>query len=307
MRSNKSSSSSNKNFGRNLNSRLKLYYKLFFSIRKYEKIVIHGVFDPFLSLVLLLNFLSFKKYYWVLWGGDMYSLIESEQIKINSISDFIRYLLISRIENVLTYIYGDYEIVKNKFNSKAKFCECLMYPSNTFESNKFQNKSLKKRVLIGNSADKKNNHYKIIDKLYPFKKLNIEVYCPLSYGPTEHAKNVVDYGLKKLGKQFIPMNKFLPLNDYKKFLNSIDIAIFAHDRQQGMGNLITLLGSGATVFLGENISTYKFFKNLKINVNSFEKFIFKEISIQEKNNNIKIVSERFTLKILTENWKKIYE
>lgn len=41
-----------------------------------------------------------------------------------------------------------------------------------------------------------------------------------------------------------PIVDFMDFNEYINFLSTIDIAIFNHKRQQGMGNIITLLGMG---------------------------------------------------------------
>ena len=43
----------------------------------------------------------------------------------------------------------------------------------------------------------------------------------------------------------------MPFEKYLEFLSEIDIAIFAHKRQQAFGNIISLLGMGKKVYLDE--------------------------------------------------------
>src|SRR5690606_3405679 len=96
-------------------------------------------------------------------------------------------------------------------------------------------------ILVGNSADPSNNHLEILDKLLPYKDADIQIYTPLSYGDQDHAKLVSEYGKKLFSEKFSPVTDFMKEENYLNFLCSIDIAIFNHKRQQGMGNITTLL------------------------------------------------------------------
>lgn len=55
------------------------------------------------------------------------------------------------------------------------------------------------------------------------------------------------------------------------FLSSLDIAIFAHNRQQGFGNTVSLLGMGKTVYLKEEVTTYQALEKIGLKINSFNK------------------------------------
>ena len=55
------------------------------------------------------------------------------------------------------------------------------------------------------------------------------------------------------------MTDLMSFDDYNKYLASIDIAIFHHDRQQAMGNVIGLISLGKKVVLKDSISSYEFF------------------------------------------------
>jgi hypothetical protein len=57
----------------------------------------------------------------------------------------------------------------------------------------------------------------------------------------QHAKLVIAQGHEWFGDKLVPMTGFMPFEQYLEFLKSFDIAIFNHQRQQAMGNTITLL------------------------------------------------------------------
>ncbi|WP_083234102.1 TDP-N-acetylfucosamine:lipid II N-acetylfucosaminyltransferase [Candidatus Marithrix sp. Canyon 246] len=75
------------------------------------------------------------------------------------------------------------------------------------------------------------------------------MFVPLSYGDPKgvYIKEVISTGTKIFGDKFIPMTEFMDFDKYLNFLGSINITIFNHNRQQAMGNTITLLGFGKKV------------------------------------------------------------
>ena len=153
-------------------------------------------------------------------------------------------------------------------------------------------------ILIGNSADPSNKQLEIFEKLLKFKNENIEIITPLSYGNTEWAKYVVQKGKELYGDKFKPLLKFLPPEEYAQVLNSVDIAIFNHDRQQALGNILALLYLRKKVYIKNDIPPGIFFneKNIKvyntykITNSSFREFLSFEDNF--KNRNKEIVQKR---------------
>ena len=72
------------------------------------------------------------------------------------------------------------------------------------------------------------------------------------------------------GDKFCPLMDFMPLAQYNQILDEVDIAIFAHNRQQAMGNIINLLGRGKTVYLRADTSSYALLTKLNIKVCSLD-------------------------------------
>lgn len=246
-----------------------------------DKIIIHGLWSEPLLKILFIQPWLLKKCYHVMWGGDFYFPEKQGWIKKQ---------VIKRMGHFITYIKGDYELVKEWYGSRGEYHECFMYPSNLYKEYDIQSKIHETiNIQIGNSADPTNNHLDILEKLEKYKDENIKIFAPLSYGNMEYAKNVSDKGKEIFGEKFIAMLDFMPFEKYLEFLGEIDIAIFAHKRQQAMGNTITLLGLGKKVYLDSETVQFDFFKK-------------HDVAIFDVNN---IDLETLNLKIVSENKEKI--
>jgi hypothetical protein len=186
-----------------------------------------------------------------------------------------------------------------------------MYLSNIFDENKYKRFTPKIRdeilILVGNSADKTNRHEFIFDKLRKFSSDNIKVITPLSYSYRDgYRERIINIGKEIFGEKFYPLTEFLPYDKYLEILFNIDIAIFAHNRQQGMGNLIQLLGLGKKVYLNPETSQWNLLQNLGIKVYDINRDIDLNINAKELENNKKIVREWFSLENLIKQWQEVF-
>jgi len=236
--------------------------KLFFLIRKSEKVIVHSLASPFLLFYIILFPKIGKKIYWVIWGKDLYfyRMLKKPMIHHN-IYEFLRVKAIKYISNIVTSNTGDYELARSWYGTNATLHSCFMYPTNLYKNNKAnlgKTDNAKINILLGNSADPSNNHIQVLQSLKKYKDKNINIVSPLSYGSTTYAKAVSEYGTKTFGDKFQPIMSLLPYNEYLELLNSIDIGIFAHKRQQAMGNIISLLGAGKKVYIRSDITTWDY-------------------------------------------------
>lgn len=198
------------------------------------------------------------------------------------------------------------DLARKWYGAKGEYHECLMYLSNTYKALDVPNtQSDKINIQIGNSADPSNNHIEILDKLLLFKDKNIRIYAPLSYGDKAHAKKVISKGKELFGDKFIALTGFIPFEEYLQFLGSIDIAIFNHKRQQAMGNTITLLGLGKTVFIRSDTTQWQLFKDKNIEVLNTLSFELNYIKDLEKN--IKNTADYFSKETLIEQYKLLFK
>lgn len=106
-------------------------------------------------------------------------------------------------------------------------------------------------ILLGNSSDPNGNQMDAISYLKKNIKTRYEIYCVLSYGDREVYKWICDYGKKELGEHFHPVTDFMGREQFIEFLNSMDVALMYHNRQQAAGTIMTALTLGKPVFLKE--------------------------------------------------------
>ena len=288
---------------------------LFLLLKKmmsYKKIIFHGLFDKRLILLLLFFPVIAKKGNWVIWGGDLYK--DDNKINKDYIYDIIKKKVIKNIEGVITCLDGDYNLARKKYGFSGVYYKCIMYPSNLFRSSNFFDanfySSIKKIILIGNSASFSNNHLEVFEKVEKFKNKNIEIVCPLSYGDNNYKKKVLLRGYEIFGNKFKPILKFLSKEDYMGLLEKVDIAIFNHKRNQAMGNIISLIGFGKKVYIRDDIAAWNFFNDLNIktySTNDLFDDLFENVPCDVIFSNICKAKEYFSERNLRFGWGNIFQ
>lgn len=276
-----------------------------------DKIIVHGFFNAHLAIYFLLFPFLLRKTYWVVWGGDLYSLL----VKPKGLSGFTRYHIIkkvlARVDYIITYIRGDYELVRQHLNPKAEMIFSLMYPGNLYKplSESNMKKSIAPvKILVGNSGAPSNNHARIFKKLYNNKSAEkIHVYCPLSYGDKDYIEHVYFEGRRYFGDNFFPLTEYMDLEEYVSFLSNISYAIFDYDRQQGLGNIISLLGLGKGVFLNSNSTPWTLFEEKDIKVLNVEELEVYDLEDSFSSENPEKVRAFFSKKNLQEQLIKCFD
>lgn len=303
--------------GRNLKGILKkvilllqlpiLYIKLFNYCKKSEKIYFHALSDPRLIFFLFIFRCYLKKSYWLMWGADLYSYNDRKKKSFfYNIEDYVK----ENIKGYISYMEGEFRLVKKWFKAKGDFYYSFFYPSNLYKE--IDLKEIEKKELwiqIGNSADSSNNHLEILEKLSKFKDMNIKLFCILSYGGSEeYKKQVIGRGSELFKDKFFPILNFMEFKEYMSFLSSLDIAIFAHNRQQGFGNITSLLSMKKTVYLKESVSTFETLKEMGVEIKSFDRFIdLEKFNENILENNRRVMEENFSEEKLIEQWKNVFE
>ncbi|MGI2072219.1 TDP-N-acetylfucosamine:lipid II N-acetylfucosaminyltransferase [Shewanella baltica] len=287
-------------------SKLKHYFHLLIKMHQADKVIVHALFNIKIVQILFFAPWLLKKCCWVIWGGDLYTYQLGKRNKKWQINEFFRRPVIKRIGHLVTYIEGDIALARKWYGATGKYQECLMYTSNLYKEYEVsENKKTSINIQVGNSADPSNNHIEALEKLLPFKDEDICIFVPLSYGSKEYAKQVITQGKEWFGDKFKPLTEFMPFEEYLSFLGSIDIAIFNHKRQQAMGNTITLLGLGKTVYLRSDTSQWPFFETKGIKIGDVE--MFNSLERYETKENIKIVKEYFSQENYKNQLAKLFE
>lgn len=281
------------------------YLEIVYAMYDADKIILHGLFNIRLVIILFANPWLLKKCYWIIWGGDLYTYQLNERTWKWKVKEFIRRPVIKNMGHLVTYIPGDVELARKWYSAKGKYHECLMYLSNTYKALDVPSTQTDTiNIQIGNSADSSNNHIEVLEKLLPFKDENIKLYAPLSYGDKSNAKKVIAKGKELFGDKFIALTDFVPFEEYLQFLGSIDIAIFNHRRQQAMGNTITLLGLGKTVFIRSDTTQWQFFKEKNIKV--YDSIKLESLDKKEHLDNILKVKDYFSEETLKKQLKELF-
>ena len=106
-------------------------------------------------------------------------------------------------------------------------------------------------IQVGNSATFENNHTEIFQMLSEMDLDGRNIIVPLSYGDPQCRESVLASGRKFLGDRFHPLLDFMPIDEYNSIIDSCSTVVFNHNRQQGIGNILSAVARGAQVHLRE--------------------------------------------------------
>jgi len=264
------------------------------------KIIIHGLFSKRLMQILFIQPWLYKKCYWVMWGGDFYFPEKQTWLKKQTIK---------RLGHLVSMIRGEHKLAVKWYDTKGAYNEGFVsiYPSNLYKEYYIKDKMHSTiNILVGNSANPTNNHLIIFEKLLKFKDEDIKIFVPLSYGDQIYAKMVIEAGEEKFGDKFIALTDFMPFEQYLDFLAKIDIVIFNHNRQQALGNTITLLGLGKKVYMRNDVTPWKMFQEKNIKVFDVSTLDLTLIDNETKVHNRKKVKEIFSEENLIKRLKELF-
>ena len=258
---------------------------------------------------------ALNKTYIQYWGGDFYQL--RDKVRLFDIKkQFGRYKLL----RVMAKSYGAVFLIEDDYSEfmkitglqkKNTFAAAMpMDPETTYDFSGHRNQlsTYEINIVVGNSATSENEHIDAFERLKHLKQF-ISVYCPLSYGDTIYRKSVIDYGKSCFGDKFHPVLDWMSESEYFDFLSTMDIGVFANNRQQGMGNIWALLSMGKKVFLRTNTSMYGYYSRIGFKCYDYEKLNEcgnKElIEFPEQDNNERIADAWYTPESVKKQWDEL--
>ncbi|WP_099064131.1 TDP-N-acetylfucosamine:lipid II N-acetylfucosaminyltransferase [Serratia sp. BW106] len=139
-------------------------------------------------------------------------------------------------------------------------------------------------VLVGNSATSTNNHLEIFNFLKNVNLQGRKFIVPLNYGDMEYGVRIQKVARDKLGVKADILADFMPIEEYMEKISSCGFVIMNHVRQQGVGNIISMIYMGAKIFLREENPTFNFLKNKGVVI----------FSVQELERNYQLLSATLT-------------
>ena len=287
--------------------------KLIGPLLKADKVIVHSLASPFLILLIALSPSTGNKIHWVIWGKDLYFYHMLEKPKIHhKIYEALRKRAISRIKNVISIFREDYELAEKWYHIKAANIEVVtLYPyalDLTVSEDKPEN-SAGHTILLGNSGSYTNNHIEALEKLSHNKENIKKIVCPLSYGGNKaYVRRVMQMGESLFGDKFIPLVEFMEKEHYFEMLRTVDIGVFNYSRQEGLGNIWSLMLSGKTIYMKMPTSTTSFFRRNGIKVLDIEELKnekIRRLHQDELRDNIRILEPLISVEASMKRWNEI--
>lgn len=272
------------------------------NLYKADKIILHGLWNP--KVIQLLNMQPWLigKCYWMMWGGDYYNFEKESSAKKK---------LIKKIRHFISLFRSDFELIKEKYNTRGTLHECIAYPVQLFENttsdeNYIQSDTIS--ILVGNSADPSNNHAESLRQIKAnlTGECKVNIICPLSYGGEGWAEQVEQLGKQLFANDFNALRKFIPFDEYNTLLNKIDIAVFNHRRQQAVGNVASMLSKGKKVYLNRDSVLFNYFKSLEVEVFDINEFNLDSISESSRKQNIENMRKHFSKETYLKQLKDLF-
>jgi hypothetical protein len=277
------------------------------------KVIFHGLFDLHTWRRLLLNPII-RRCSCVIWGAELYRHRQSQRSWKELVALWMHRLLISRFANVFALTPGDAALVTRYL--KRKDVQVLAYPLIGLAREQHAQLGYSPvqplRILVGNSADQSNEHIHALTQLAHLTDDNIEIVVPLNYaGNSVYINEVIREGAKLFGEKFVAITQMLEKSAYDELLSSVDITIFAHQRQQGLYVVYAMLEMGKTIFLRQSTSSYSNLSTLGFDINAFEgvseigfEQLEKIVELPNKNNQT-LMAEHYTEQALAPKWSQM--
>lgn len=245
---------------------------------EYEKVFIH-YFTPLLYRWVATH--KFRELSWMVWGGDLYNLPRLDSlcyepltfskyvkrnrsfqrrlynVKVLLTQTAFRKNAYSKVRNVLTWMSEEYKFAIKHLpidaNHKFFFYENQL-PYHQLDPllqavHKHDNKS----IVVGNSGSPTNNHLDAVQFLED-NRVRANLVLPVSYGDS-HYISFLKKEIKFSYGDVEFLDRYMPFEEYVKWLASTDGLIMNTFRPQGYGNILMMMYLGKPVYFNaRNIS-----------------------------------------------------
>ena len=282
------------------------YKNLLKALSQAKKVILHGAWIEFVIKFINRNPTLHEKLIWIPWGGDYYY----PHLQPTWKKDFFK-----NVKYLMTPSLPCVHYIRTNYNAEPVIFQHLTYPVAIHEKDNYRPDQVKTdnnntdmlNVLVGNSATQTNNHIAAFSKLKDSGLDNIQVYCPLSYGSKSYASDIKRVGRYYFGQSFHPLEVFLSKQQYENFLKKIHVGVFAHKRQQAMGNCYMLLGFGKTIYLPSDSANKKHLSNFGFRVKNVDRFYDGLLSRGDIEHNLTIRNRYFSKEVFISGWDQVFE
>ena len=170
-------------------------------------------------------------------------------------------------------------------------------------------------LLVGNSADPSNNYLDAFGWLAKQIKKSarpIRIHTILSYGDKINRDLVIAKGKAIFGDNFVPITSFMNRDEYISFLNSMDMLVMYHNRQQAVGNIMTMITLGKPVLMKGKSPIFQMMKEqgcssvydvIKVSLKQSESIV--KNAIESRQENADIVRRIYSEETRLEDWSRL--
>lgn len=263
-----------------------------------------------------------KEIVWAIWGHDVYDaywrahniglIKHPKQFLRTQKEESIRRKLINKVQYIMG-IPGDYESVKRWYSTNAKyifFNQVSYGEESILELEPVKNDATK--IVVGHDAYPHCRHKESLDILKRMDDNKMQIYCPLPYSGDEPVlvKEVKEYGSRLFGDRFYAITNQVNYTDYCKFVNSMDVAFYNHNRQMAEGNVLMFLYYGKKVFVSKENCIGDFFKGLGSVIFSADELnsdsLFTPLSSEDKQKNKDVITYNLGDEAFINTWKEAF-
>lgn len=206
--------------------------------------ILHGQFNLWIWIAILLGRLSTENLAWHIWGADLYE--ESTKWAFKLFYP-LRRLAQKRINQVWA-TRGDLDYFWRNVRIKSEWDQCLYFPTRLpsipkIEARSFLKTQEKFTILLGNSGDPSNHHLTALANIQQTLGQNVRIIIPMGY-PQNNERYIQQ--VEKQGKRLFfeenlhILRESLDFNEYIELLKCCDIGYFHFERQQGIGTICLL-------------------------------------------------------------------
>lgn len=203
--------------------------------------ILHGQFNPWIWLAILLGKLPTDNLIWHIWGADLYEAATSWKFKLF-------YPLRRLAQKKLPQIWatrGDLDYLWRNVRAKSEKDRVIYFPTKLPDQHYIEKvKNDRLTILLGNSGDPSNNHIQALKNIQQTLGNNVRVIVPMGY-PANN-KGYIQQVEAESKRLFLSRNvqivrEKLGFEEYLSLLNQCDLGYFNFERQQGIGTICLLI------------------------------------------------------------------
>ncbi|WP_235972380.1 TDP-N-acetylfucosamine:lipid II N-acetylfucosaminyltransferase [Spirabiliibacterium falconis] len=203
--------------------------------------LLHGQFNPYIWLDIVLNRLPVERLGWHIWGGDLYEASNALQFRLF-------YPLRRIAQRKLCHVYGtvgDLAVFRRQ-NTHAH-CQVLYFPTKMsceLPRNTHSTNDGTLTILLGNSGDPTNRHCEALDKIKSAVGGEVNIFIPMGY--PEHNQAYIEQVRQHAHSLFDEnrvhiLTEKLAFSAYLSLLQRCELGYFNFERQQGIGTICLLI------------------------------------------------------------------